>query len=128
MRQPNSTDKNPGSACILSAQRFEGRLSALITHHRLLITVHAFWCNSVTNSAINRLCYSSASAILRVLCVIAAESRKTLQMGMVAGFVGCSRKLGTTLKLHQNYTENDLEHIRNALGTPRKHLEQCNSP
>jgi hypothetical protein len=46
MKQPNYTDKHPNSANILSAKRFEDRLSILITALCLLITHH---CSLITD-------------------------------------------------------------------------------
>jgi hypothetical protein len=73
--------------------------SLLITHHFSLITI---WCISIANTAINHLHYPP----IRLL----------------------AHQLGTILKLQQNCTKIDLEWVRNTLGTPLEHLEQCNSP
>ncbi len=145
MRQPNSTDKHSWSADILSAPRLRDRLSipitdlyllithlcSLITDYCSLITVYASWCNSIANNATKHTDHSSIRAIFGIYCI--TKPGKTTKTQIAADrhqdwISSCSKKSGTTPKLHQNYTEIDLEWVRSALGTPLEHLEQCNSP
>jgi hypothetical protein len=114
MRHPNST------------QCFEDMAHNTIADYCLLITI---WCISVANSAIDHLDYTLIRAIFGIDRMIKPE--KTIKTQIAADrhqdwISSCSKKLGTTLKLHRNYTENDLEWVRNALGTSQEHLEQCN--
>ena len=78
-------------------------------------------CISIANNATKHTDHSSIRAIFGVYCIIRpGKSRKT----QIAAdrhqdwIYPCSRKSGTTLKLHHYYTEIDLEWVRNALGTP----------
>jgi hypothetical protein len=135
MKQRNYINKRPWNADIPFAKRLEGRLSTIITGFCLLIIAYAFWCNSLVNSAIKYLSYLPISAVSESHSMARAEDLRMPQMVIIARFWGCSLAqafskslIGTTLKLHHYCTEIDLEWVRNALGTPREHLEQCNSP
>ena len=102
-------------------QRYKGRhstiitaLSCLITHHCSLITI---WCISVANIAINHIDYTLIRAIPEIYRMI--KPGKTIKMQIAVDsyqdrVYSCSKKSGTTLKLHHYYTEIDLEWVRNS--------------
>ena len=153
MKHHNYTNKHPGNLHTIFTKCSDNRLSiliaafysliihyhSLIANNRLLITT---WCIFAVNNAKNHPNYEPISpfayrpishirAIIRAIGDASHRSRITSHWLLFAqafskSLIGTKRK--TTPKLHHFYTEFDLEWVRNAFGTARTNLEQCNSP
>jgi hypothetical protein len=130
-----------------STQRIENRAFTHITMYCLLITI---WCISIANNDINHSDHTLIRAIFGIYriirsgettkmqitvnrhqdwissCPFAQAFSKSLILLLFFAQAFSKSLIGTTLKLHRNYTEIDLERVGNTLGTPREHLEQCN--